>query len=243
MRWPPSEKPARLRGSLHLIGPALAGIIEAHFLQPSDAVVGVGPPVAPAHGVEIARAFVGRTHTGANRIRLPATAWPGFAPKALIASEGRHRTARIAELHCKGFRCGSGNSRQSEDQYERAQWGTSLEFRSTIMNRVSTAIGELPATMINPDEQKKARAEARGVLAESMKGPKKILEKPSLDNEKKPKELRKLMAESESIDVETDGKRMANDEKQLALVEKKLSLVLQAQHYAQTGTPEVFSKH
>ncbi|MEO0670727.1 MAG: ORF6N domain-containing protein [Pseudomonadota bacterium] len=114
------------------------------------------------------------------------------------------------------------------------------DVRTELMRKVGEAIASLLDAMINPEEIRKARAEARGVLAESMKGLKEILKKPTLENELKAAEIRKLMAEAESIEVETDGKRMINEERELAALAKKLSLVLQAQRAAETGSPEEF---
>ncbi len=115
-----------------------------------------------------------------------------------------------------------------------------LEFRDQLMTKVSRAIAHVLDAMVNPDEVKKAREEAKGVLASSVKSLKEILSKPGIDNEHKVAEIRKLMAEAENIEVETDGKRLRNEEQQLALLAKKLSLVMQAQHFAQTGQVDDF---
>ena len=120
------------------------------------------------------------------------------------------------------------------------QFSLPLEFRNQMMSKVSLAIGHVLDAMVNPDEVKKAREEARGVLADSMKAIKAVLNKPGIENERKVAEIRKLMAESESIEVETDGKRIRNEEQQLALLAKKLSLIMQAEHFMQTGSTESF---
>lgn len=115
-----------------------------------------------------------------------------------------------------------------------------LEFRTELMTKVANAIGQVLDAMVNPEEIKKARQEARGVITESVKGLKELLKKPSLENEKAVAEIRKLMAEAESIEVVTDGKRIENEERQLALLARKLNLIHQAQHFAQTGQTEGF---
>jgi hypothetical protein len=136
-----------------------------------------------------------------------------------------------------------------QQMYEAAQDGTSkqrgqfsfpLEFRNQVMTKVSIAIGHVLDAMINPDEVKKAREEAKGVLVDSMKALKAVINKPGLDNEHKVAEIRKLMAEAENIEVDTDGKRLRNEEQQLQLLAKKLSLVMQAQHFALTGNADDF---
>jgi hypothetical protein len=44
------------------------------------------------------------------------------------------------------------------------QFSLPLEFRDKIMTKVSHAIGHVLDAMVNPDEVKKAREEAKGVL-------------------------------------------------------------------------------
>jgi hypothetical protein len=46
------------------------------------------------------------------------------------------------------------------------------------------------------------------------------------------------LPEAESIEVETAKKRTEHHHRQLALLAKKLRLVIQAQHYAETGSIE-----
>lgn len=121
-----------------------------------------------------------------------------------------------------------------------SQYSLPLPFRDELMSKISGAITHVLDALVNPDEVKKAREEARGVLADGIRSIKELLSKPGLDNEKRIAEVRKLMAEAESIEVETDGKRLLNEEKQLALLAKKLSLVMQAQHFVNTGRMDDF---
>lgn len=120
------------------------------------------------------------------------------------------------------------------------QFSLPLQFRNEIMTKVSHAISHVLDAMVNPEEVKRAREEAKGVLADSVRALKQMLNKPGIENEHKVAEIRKLMAEAESIEVETDGKRLRNEEQQLALIAKQLSLMMQAQHFAQTGRVDDF---
>lgn len=106
------------------------------------------------------------------------------------------------------------------------------------MTKVNEAIGHVLDAMINPKAGKRVRDEAQEVIAEGISGLKEFLKKPGVQNEKSLAEVRKLMAEAESIEVATDGKRMENEERQLALLAKKLRLVLEAQHFAETGSAD-----
>lgn len=115
-----------------------------------------------------------------------------------------------------------------------------LHFRNEVMTKVSLAIGHVLDAMTNPDEMKAARKEARGALTESVKALKELVKKPGVENEQKIAQIRKLMAEAESIEVDTEGKRLRNEEQHLSLLARKLSLIMQAHHFAETGNAEQF---
>lgn len=67
---------------------------------------------------------------------------------------------------------------------------------------------------------------------------KEYLKRAGISNEKTLAEVRRIMAEAESIEVDTAKKRTENQHRQLALLAKKLRLVIQAQAYAETGSIE-----
>lgn len=112
------------------------------------------------------------------------------------------------------------------------------ELRSGLMGKVNDALGHVLDALIDPKRNSTVRDEAREIAAEGLKSLKDYLRRSGIQNEKTLAEVRKLMAEAESLEVETDGKRTANEMKQLALLAKKLRLVLEAQHYLETGNVE-----
>lgn len=126
------------------------------------------------------------------------------------------------------------------DKSGSGQFSLPLHFRNEIMTKVSLAIGHVLDAMTNPDEMRQARKEAKGAITASVKALKEVLKKPGLDNEQKAAQVRKLMAEAESIEVDTEGKRIRNEEQQLSLLARKLSLIMQAHQFAETGNAEGF---
>jgi hypothetical protein len=98
------------------------------------------------------------------------------------------------------------------------------------------ALGHVLDAIIDPEEAKTVREEARAVAAEGLKSLKEYLKRAGIGNEKGLAEVRRIMAEAESIEVETARKRTENQHRQLALLAKKLRLVIQAQLYAESGS-------
>ncbi len=104
--------------------------------------------------------------------------------------------------------------------------------------RLNAALGHVLDAMVDPAGGLTVREEAKAVAAEGIKSLKAYLRRPGIKNDRTRAELRQIMAEAESIEVETVRKRTENQHRQLALLAKKLRLLLQAQHYAQTGSVE-----
>ena len=84
------------------------------------------------------------------------------------------------------------------------------------------------------------RQEAVALANEGLSSLKAYLKRPGVQNDKTTAAVHKLMAEAESIEVATTRKRMENESRQLALLATKLRLILEAQHYAETGSTERF---
>ncbi len=82
------------------------------------------------------------------------------------------------------------------------------------------------------------KSEAKVIAAEGLKSIKSYLRTTEIQNEKTLAEIRKIVAEAESIEVATAEKRTQNQHKELALLAKKLRLVLQAQQHAESGSVE-----
>lgn len=113
-----------------------------------------------------------------------------------------------------------------------------LSFQSDLMTKINTTLGHVLDAMIDAENEVTVRDEAKAIAAEGLKAVKDYLKKQGIQNDKTLAEVRKVMAEAESIEVATAGKRTENHHRQLALLAKKLRLVLQAQHYTQTGSME-----
>ena len=111
-----------------------------------------------------------------------------------------------------------------------------IPTRQGLMAKLNMSLGHVLDAIIDPEEAKTAREEARAVAAEGLKSLKEYLKKAGIENEKALAEVRRIMAEAESIEVETARKRTENQHRQLALLAKKLRLVIQAQLYAETGS-------
>lgn len=110
------------------------------------------------------------------------------------------------------------------------------EMRTELMTKVHGAIGRVLDAIVDPDEDKTVREEAREIAAEGLKGLKAFLKQPGVRNEKSLAEVRKIIAEAENLDAATAGKRTENRHRELALLAKQLRLVLEAQNYVETGS-------
>lgn len=108
--------------------------------------------------------------------------------------------------------------------------------RQGLVTRLNVALGHVLDAIVDPQEAKTVRDEAREIASEGLKSLKEYLKKAGINNEKTLAEVRRIMAEAESIEVETSKKRTENQHRQLALLAKKLRLVIQAQLYADTGS-------
>lgn len=110
--------------------------------------------------------------------------------------------------------------------------------RQGLMTKLNIALGHVLDAIIDPAEGRTVGDEAKEIAAEGLRSLKEYLKRAGINNEKTLAEVRRLMAEAESIEMETAKKRTENQHRQLALMAKKLRLVIQAQLYAETGSIE-----
>ena len=108
--------------------------------------------------------------------------------------------------------------------------------RQGIVAKLNIALGHVLDALIDPTEGKTVRDEARAIAIEGLNSLKEYLKKAGISNEKTLAEVRRMMAEAEGVEVDTAKKRTEDQHRQLALLAKKLRLVIQAQHYAETGS-------
>ena len=107
-----------------------------------------------------------------------------------------------------------------------------------LATKLNMVLGHVLDAIIDPEENKTVRDEVRAIANEGLKSIKDYLQKVGISNEKTLAEVRRIMAEAESIEVDTARKRTDNQHRQFALMAKKLRLVIQAQQYAETGSTE-----
>jgi hypothetical protein len=122
--------------------------------------------------------------------------------------------------------------------HPRATVSFAAEFRQSLMAKVNDALGHVLNAIVDQRTNRTVRDEALDIANEGLRSLKDYLKRAGIQNEKTLAEVRKLMAEAESIEVSTIGKRAENEMKQLALLAKKLRLVLEAQQFAETGSVE-----
>ena len=114
------------------------------------------------------------------------------------------------------------------------------EMRQQLFGKINEALSAVLNAIVNPDTKSTVRSEAIELANEGLSSLKAYLKKQGVQNDKTLAEVRKLMAEAENIEVATSRRRVENESRQLALLAQKLLLVLEAQHYAETGSTERF---
>jgi hypothetical protein len=122
--------------------------------------------------------------------------------------------------------------------HPRATVSLAAEVRQGLAGKINETLGHVLNAIIDQKTNKTVRDEALDVANEGLRSLKDYLKRAGIQNEKTLAEVRKLMAEAESIEVGTAGRRVDNEMKQLALLAKKLRLVLEAQQFAETGSVE-----
>ena len=122
--------------------------------------------------------------------------------------------------------------------HPRATLSLSAELRQSLAGKINDTLGHVLDAIVEQKTNKSVRDEAVDIANEGLKSLKEYLKRAGIQNDKTLAEMRKLMAEAESIEVGTAGKRTDNEMKQLALLAKKLRLVLEAQQFAETGSVE-----
>jgi len=122
----------------------------------------------------------------------------------------------------------------------RATVPLAAEMRNALSGKINDALGKVLDAIVNPDTKSTVRSEAVELANEGLSSLKAYLKRPGVANDKTVAEMEKLIAEAEDIKVATSRKRTQNEAEQLALLAKKLRLILEAQHYAETGSLERF---
>jgi hypothetical protein len=109
------------------------------------------------------------------------------------------------------------------------------EARTGLMSKLNDALGRVLDAIADPGTQTTVRDEAHAIAAEGLRSIKEYLKRAGVQNEKTLAEVRKLLAEADTLEAETAQKRTENQHRQLALLAKQLRLVLVAQQYLETG--------
>ena len=116
--------------------------------------------------------------------------------------------------------------------------GLDVPTRQGLTTKLNMALGHVLDAIVDSRDGTTVRDEAREVAAEGLSALKEYFKKHGVNNEKTMSEARRIMAEAENIEVDTARKRTENKHRQLALLAKQLKLILQAQHYAESGSLE-----
>jgi hypothetical protein len=106
------------------------------------------------------------------------------------------------------------------------------------MTKLNLALGHVLDAIVDQEAGTTVRDEAKAIASEGLKALKEYIKTAGINNEKTLAEVRRIMAEAEGIEIDSARKRTENQHRQLALLAKKLKLVIQAQHYAETGSAE-----
>ncbi|HVY87376.1 MAG TPA: ORF6N domain-containing protein [Hyphomonadaceae bacterium] len=107
-----------------------------------------------------------------------------------------------------------------------------------LMGKLNDALGKVLDAIAEPQTGATVRDEVRAIAAEGLNAIKEHLKRTGVQNEKTLAEVRKLLAEADSVEAETIGKHTQNQHRHLALLAKKLRLALEAQRYLETGSVE-----
>jgi ORF6N domain len=113
-----------------------------------------------------------------------------------------------------------------------------VPVRQGLITKLNIALGQVLDTIVEPEQGTTVRDEARAIAAEGLKSLKDYLKQAGISNEKTLAEVRRIMVEADGIEIDTARKKTENKHRQLALLAKKIKLVIQAQHYAETGSIE-----
>lgn len=109
-------------------------------------------------------------------------------------------------------------------------------FRQGLMSKINAALSRVMDAMIDPVDQTTVKDEARELILHGLDAIKEHLKTAGLQNEKSLAEIRKILAEVETIHAQTRKAEIDNRHLELALLAKQLRLIVAAQTYAETGT-------
>jgi len=109
-------------------------------------------------------------------------------------------------------------------------------FRQGLMTKINAALSRVMDAMIDPVDQTTVREEARELVLHGLDAIREHLKTTGLQNERSLAEIRKILAEVETVRAETRKADIDNRHLELALLAKQLRLIVAAQTYAETGT-------
>jgi hypothetical protein len=101
--------------------------------------------------------------------------------------------------------------------------------------RVEGMIARILDTIANDEEGTTVREESRALISRSLGAIRAHLDAKGIENDRTVAEIRKLMAEIETIDADVVSKTIEADHRRLALLAKQLQLVIGLQGYVDRG--------
>ncbi len=232
-------------------------MIRVDYAGPGGACEGIRSLGLESYGIEWdAAACATRAAAGHRTIRADLSTYrPGGRPEGYWGSppcqtfstagkgDGRAELDRLAEvIHGERWADADLFDPRTRHVIDAARVAVTCGAEWVAMEQVPgvlplwRALGHVLDAIVDPDENRTIRDEAREIAAEGIRSVKDYLKRVGIGNEKSLAEVRRIMAEAEAIEVETSRKRTENQHRQLALLAKKLKLVIQAQLYAETGS-------
>lgn len=112
------------------------------------------------------------------------------------------------------------------------------EFRHGLMGKINNALERVMDAMINPATQMTVRDEAKQLVAQGLDAIKDHLKTAGIQNERTLAEIRKMLAEAETVDAESRKTAIDTRHLELALLAKQLRLILATQRYVETGVAD-----
>ncbi|NKX45034.1 ORF6N domain-containing protein [Roseicyclus persicicus] len=114
------------------------------------------------------------------------------------------------------------------------------ETGGPLAGRIDGMIARILDTIANDEEGTTVREESRALNSRSLGAIRAHLDAKGIENDRTVAEIRKLMAEIETIDADVVSKTIEADHRRLALLAKQLQLVIGLQAYLDRGEVEAF---
>ena len=109
-----------------------------------------------------------------------------------------------------------------------------------LAGRIDGMIARILDTIANDEEGTTVREESRALISRSLGAIRAHLDAKGIENDRTVAEIRKLMAEIETIDADVVSKTIEADHRRLALLAKQLQLVIGLQAYLDRGEVGAF---